>query len=269
MLKEAIELLNQLGFSSYEAKAYIGMLGKQPIGAYELAKRSGIPTSKIYETMNKLLRRDVVQFSSEDCADNPTYVALPPEDLMTRINQQVSEQTSALLPQLKTLSEPETPDFIWPVTDLAGLKSKVRGLIQSAQKSVLISLWPEELEWLQAELTEAKRNQIDVAMVHFGKPEKSIGATYHHPAEHTIYEEKGGRGLTVVVDSNQVVIASLGGDRGFSACWSKNAAFVTVAEDYIKHDVYITKVTKHLGHEVIARYGDDFEKLRNIFSPEA
>ena len=60
MQDQAVDILKQLGFSSYEAKAYIGLLEHQPVGAYELAKRTQIPTSKIYETINKLLNRDVI-----------------------------------------------------------------------------------------------------------------------------------------------------------------------------------------------------------------
>ena len=36
--------MQELGFSGYEAKAYIGILEGQPVGAYELAKRCGVPT---------------------------------------------------------------------------------------------------------------------------------------------------------------------------------------------------------------------------------
>ena len=78
MQDQALQLMQDLGFSSYEAKAYMGILKGQPVGAYELAKRSSIPTSKIYETLNKLLNKEVVQFAGSAEADNPTYVALSP-----------------------------------------------------------------------------------------------------------------------------------------------------------------------------------------------
>ena len=269
MLDQAIHLMQELGFSGYEAKAYIGTLEGQPVGAYELAKRSNVPTSKIYETLNKLLSKEVIQFAENNAADNPTYVALPPKDLIERINRQTTHKTSNLLPLLGNLQSSKTPDFIWPIATIGGLKEKSVGILQSAKKSVWLSCWPEELVWLETELNAAITRGVEVALVHFGTPNRSIGATYHHPVEKSLYSEKGGRGLTLVSDAEEVVIANLSADGSFDACWSKNSAFVTVAEDYVKHDVYITKVTKHLGAEVIARYGEDYQKLRNIYQPEA
>lgn len=269
MQDQAVDILKQLGFSGYEAKAYIGMLESQPVGAYELAKRTQIPTSKIYETINKLLNRDVIQFAEPDGAENPTYVALPPEDLTDRLNQQISQKTSTLLPLLRPIQQNKAPDLIWPISTLEILKEKVLGMIANANISILISCWPEELLWLGEALKVAEGRGPDIALVHFGKPQLSIGATYHHPAEKTLYSEKGGRGLTLVTDSSQVVIANIKANGEIDACWSRNNAFVTVAEDYVKHDVYITKVTKDLSTDVVARYGANYEKLRNIFDPEA
>ena len=269
MHDQAIDLMQQLGFGAYEAKAYIGIIEHQPVGAYELAKRSGVPSSKIYETINKLLNKEVAQFSNSDGADNPTYVALPPEDLARRINQQTSHKTKRLLPLLSNLQKATTPDFIWPIATQAALEEQAQAMIQSAQKSILVSCWPEKLSWLTPVLREAEQKDLNIALVHFGASDLVIGATYHHPVEKTLYEEKGGRGLTLVTDSAQVILANMSANGDFNACWSKNPAFVTVAEDYVKHDVYITKVTKHLNAEMTQRYGSEFEQLRNIYSPEA
>ncbi len=269
MHDQAIQLMQELGFSGYEAKAYIGILEGQPVGAYELAKRCGVPSSKIYETLNKLLKKDVAQFAADDVAENPTYVALPPQDLIQRINRQTSSKTTSLQGLLNGLQDSKTPDFIWPINSQTVLREKCSELIQSATDSILLSCWPEELGWLDNELKQAITRNVRVALVHFGEPNYIIGATYHHPVEKTLYAEKGGRGLTLVADSVEVITANLSENGEFDACWSKNPAFVTVAEDYVKHDVYITKVTKHLKSEMTERYGEQYELLRDIFSPEA
>ncbi|MDZ7685959.1 MAG: hypothetical protein U5O39_13890 [Gammaproteobacteria bacterium] len=44
---------------------------------------------------------------------------------------------------------------------------------------------------------------------------------------------------------------------------------MTVAEDYVKHDVYITKVTRFLNDEMKARFGAEYEKLRDVFDADA
>jgi sugar-specific transcriptional regulator TrmB len=269
MTAQALNLLQQLGFTSYESKAYIALMESQPSGAYDIAKRSGIPTSKVYETINKMLRRNVVRFSDENVADNPQYVALPPDALSEQLNQQIKHQTTELLPLLKALKTSQEPDFIWPLAKPGDLKEKSELLVQSAQKSVLVSCWKEELDWLAPVLLDAQARGLDIALVHFGIPAQTIGATYHHPVEQTLYNEKGGRGFTLVTDGKAVVIAHLNNNGLFDASWSRNRAFVTVAEDYIKHDVYITKVTRFLDEPLKTRFGTQYERLRNIFDSEA
>ena len=53
------KLLN-LGFSENEAKSYISLLEYSPVTAYEIAKRSNIPTSKIYEVISKLIEKEII-----------------------------------------------------------------------------------------------------------------------------------------------------------------------------------------------------------------
>jgi sugar-specific transcriptional regulator TrmB len=57
--------LVKLGFSEYEAKAYIALLGKNPVSGYELAKQSGVPRSMIYEVAGKLTARGAAMTCSK------------------------------------------------------------------------------------------------------------------------------------------------------------------------------------------------------------
>ncbi len=61
MLKELVELLSKMGFSSNIIKAYIELIrSKEPITAYELSKKSSIPLSKIYEVVGHLVSKGLV-----------------------------------------------------------------------------------------------------------------------------------------------------------------------------------------------------------------
>ncbi len=50
-------LLQQLGFSEYEARAYLALLQRNPLNGYELAKVSGIPRANVYAVLQKLDER--------------------------------------------------------------------------------------------------------------------------------------------------------------------------------------------------------------------
>ncbi|HIG42161.1 MAG TPA: TrmB family transcriptional regulator [Gammaproteobacteria bacterium] len=271
---KTIALIQQMGFTAYEAKAYLGLLSCQPASAYEVAKRSTVPTSKIYETLNKLVSKGVVQPTSSETKQSSGkrgqhYVALSPEDFSRQIQETALSQTRELLPLLELVHDSPGGDYIWPLTTRGQIVAKASEMIRQTRSSLLVSCWPEELSWLEQDLREAENQGAKIALVHFGPPTQTIGATYHHPVEKTLYEEKGGRGLTLVADSQVVLIANFRKIGSIDAAWSKTQAFVTVAEDYIKHDVYITKVTRFLNKEMLARFGANYEKLRDVFNAEA
>ncbi len=263
-----IERLGSLGFTINEAKAYTALLRCEPASAYEIAKQAGLPTSKIYETVSRLVERGVL-LPDEDDAGQLRYHAMPPADLMSSIRNRAISETERLLPELQKVGSSTPSNLIWPLQDEAQVKSRALNLITNASHTLLVSAWPEELQWSSLALKAAEARNVAVALVHFGQPKVSIGATYHHPAEQTLYAEKGGRGLTMVADGEEVVIANFQEDLSVDGAWSRNASFVTVAEDYVKHDVYITKVTRFLGSAVTERFGEDYSRLRDVFNPDA
>ena len=53
----AVELLQRVGLNKYEAEAYFALLADGPLTGYELGKRSSVPLSKSYETLERLTRR--------------------------------------------------------------------------------------------------------------------------------------------------------------------------------------------------------------------
>jgi len=79
-MDNAVRKLTQLGLSEYEAKAYMALLRENPLTAYEIAKNSGIPTSKIYEVIRKLENRRTIQVIHGE--RSKVFVPLPPEEFV-------------------------------------------------------------------------------------------------------------------------------------------------------------------------------------------
>ena len=50
--------------------------------------------------------------------------------------------------------------------------------------------------------------------------------------------------------------------------WSVNQGFVTLAEDYVKHDIYIMKIVSRFDDLLISRFGEKYKKLRDIYNDE-
>jgi sugar-specific transcriptional regulator TrmB len=145
---------------------------------------------------------------------------------------------------------------------------KVKQSIAGASKTVLVSIWAEEMTLIEDALREALQRGVSVVIVHFGSPKVKIGQIYPHPIEDTIYQEKGGRGLVVVIDSKEILAGTIFKHRKVEGVWSMNRGFVTLAEDYIKHDIYIMKIVKRFDRTLRERFGIKYAKLIDIFTDE-
>ena len=49
----AVDLLQRVGLNKYEAEAYLALLTDGPLTGYEFGKRSSVPLSKSYETLEQ------------------------------------------------------------------------------------------------------------------------------------------------------------------------------------------------------------------------
>ncbi len=59
MKENMLDILKNLNFTEYESKAYLALLQESPLTGYAVAKKSGVPRSKIYEVLESLVIREM------------------------------------------------------------------------------------------------------------------------------------------------------------------------------------------------------------------
>lgn len=255
-----------VGFSEYEAKAYLSLLSRRPATAYEIAKDSGLPTSKIYEVLGKLIDKGTISIIDE--GKTRKYVPLEPEEFLDRYKSMIEMRVDSLRGDLLAFRGKEDVSYIWNITQYEYLIDKGRRMIKSASGTLLASLWIEEMSLWEHDIKEAIARGVKVAMVHFGTSSSPIQQLYQHPIEDTIYQEKGGRGVVLIADGQEVLIGTVFSDSKVEGAWSANRGFVTLAEDYVKHDIYIMKIVKRFDGTLVERFGPRYVKLRDIYKDE-
>jgi sugar-specific transcriptional regulator TrmB len=266
MVVNTIPELMKFGFTEYEARAYTGLLKSHPATAYEIAKTAGLPTSKIYEVLSRLSEKGVV--IEIKINSKKRYSPLEPAEFIEIYRSRMKKALSGLKKQLSLVSQESHISYIWNISDYTDFIERARRMISSSKKKLLISTWKEEVGYLEDLLAEKEKNKIHIAIVHFGKPQISIGQVFPHPIEDTIYAEKGGRGFVLISDEQEAIMGTVGEDNSVEGAWSKNKGFVTLAEDYVKHDIYIMKIVKRFDQTLIERFGKNYVKLRDIFNDE-
>ncbi|MDH5510467.1 MAG: hypothetical protein OEZ32_08935 [Nitrospinota bacterium] len=260
-----VKLLASLGLSEYEARAYTALIAAQPASAYELAKRAGMPTSRIYQILAQLEEKGMAIPLAGKEERGRKFAASDPDEYLAAKKEEMARTTASLAPLLRQLAPSGEIGHVWPMATSDVVIARARKMLTTASDRALVSLWPDEYEHLQKELESALDRGLKVAVVHFGKPQTSIGATFHHPVERAIYREKGGRELILVVDGAEAMMATFMESGQVEGAWSRNRAFVSATEDFIRHDVYITKVTAIMGDLMREKFGDNYERLRDVF----
>jgi sugar-specific transcriptional regulator TrmB len=263
---EIITKLAGLGLAEYESKAYLSLLGKNPATPYEIAKSSGIPTSKIYEVLSRLTEKGFI--TSVEETNKKRYIPIDPDEMLQRQRASTNSLLDSLSRDLSEIRGSKAVSYIWNIAGYDYLLEKAVRMISAAQNTILLSAWKDDFPLLEPSLKQASRRKVRVAVVHFGTVKSPLKQLYSHPIEDTLYQEKGGRVLAVVTDSREVLIGSIFADSRVEGAWSTNSGFVAVTEDYIKHDIYIMKIVSRFDRQLVKKFGDKYSKLRDIYRDE-
>jgi sugar-specific transcriptional regulator TrmB len=261
---QIIEKLIKLGLSRYESLAYVSLLEVGPATAYETAKNAGLPTSKIYEVLAKLIEQGLALEMHEN--NRKRYTALEPQDFINKYRGEINRTINKLEKDLNGYKRHTNVSYIWNMDSYGDFIQISKEAINQCQKELLLSLWPQEAEEFSKDLEKAGKKGVYMASVFFGKENFNRGQVFHHPIEDTIYNEKGGRSFTLVADQNMAITATIGITDTFQGAWSRSDGFITLAKDYIKHDIYIMKIVSRFDRELIKTFGTEYKFLRDIFS---
>ncbi len=166
-VERVTEQLQRLGMSGYEAKAYVALISSEyPLNGYEVAKRSGVPRSTVYETLGKLVDRgaayEVKDTSKKPGGNSTAYVPLPPEHLLDRMSRHFEESVSDLRAALPAVAVPSEVHLIHNLTGRESILTRAADVVSQAQRDLFVSAWPEELDPIQPELEKAEERRTDI-----------------------------------------------------------------------------------------------------------
>ncbi len=245
-MSQIIERMQTLGFSQYEAKVYLALLQQPNVTGYELAKNSGVPASKIYAILNKLIAKEVVQAID---SEPKKYIPQPPDEILSRMRGDFLETVDLVSEKLEQLyKHGDTADeHIWNLTGRNSIMRKILDFLQEAQSSIFLSVWDEELDEMASQLKKAHERGVNISIVHFGQRVLGIGQEYRHGREHQIRIERGGRRIVLIIDDKKVILGHFSENGSSNAVWTSNKGMVLLAKDYIIHDIYTILMMRKFG----------------------
>jgi len=258
----AVASLQELGFSEYEAKAYIALLRENPATGYQVSKGSGVPRSMIYEVLAKLIARGSV-FTS--MAERTTlYAPMPPDELLDRLRHAFEEQLDLARHELAAVTRPQAMDYVWNIEGGENILSRAREMIESAEQQVHIGLLPATLPSLAPALQRTAQRGVDV-IVNTTAPVDLEGVrVIATPLVLDDVGQLGTQGLMLTVDGAQALVSQQLDAPNARAAWTANPLLAFVVEQHMRIDMVLPRFFELMGSQVLSVLD---EKDRALFAP--
>ena len=124
MATDVLDKLQKLGLTEYEARAYLGLLNDHMNSAAQLSKKSGVPRTRIYSTLESLEAKGWIRIYS---GVPLLFKAVDPRKVLEKIKKEQDEFLDIVRSELKAEAFEMKDKFIILKTDigLEGLKEEV------------------------------------------------------------------------------------------------------------------------------------------------
>jgi sugar-specific transcriptional regulator TrmB len=242
--------LQDLGFSEYEAKAYIALVQANPATGYQVSKESGVPRSMIYEVLNKLIARGAALSSM---AERTTlYAPVLPDELLDRLRHEFEQQLDSARRALAAIASPPRAEYVWNIEGGDNILAKARDMIESAETQVHIGLLPATLPGLQASLRRAIERGVEVIVNTTSSVEIPDARVVVTPLVLDDVGQLGTQGLMLTVDSAQALVSQQLDSPAAKGAWTANPLIAFVIEQHMRTDMVIPRLLDLLGNQALA-----------------
>lgn len=147
--------LTEIGLTRNEALAYQTLVreaSEAGLTGYEVAARSGIPRSAVYNVLRRLERAGGAFCTGEGPA---RYLPTRPGPFIEGMRERVNQRFHEAIDALEQLPPRATPEPVWVLSAYEDLMGRAEQLMRGSTHAIWCSLWPREASRLQAVLEDA------------------------------------------------------------------------------------------------------------------
>lgn len=231
----ATQSLKALGFSQYEASAYISLVAEHPVNGSQLSKISGIARSRIYDVLRSLNAKGYVLE-----VDSGTYVPLPPDELISRLENRFNARLQVFKDQITKISRKNDLEYVWNITGYDAVMEKAKQMIDNAGYEIYVRLFPQADRHLGSHLSAAAQKGVHIRYIAMGEIERKFEIQVTHPDHQHLERTIGGRSIEVIVDKKEALVGvfETGNEENSPINWTRNQRFIVANRDSLRHDFY-------------------------------
>jgi sugar-specific transcriptional regulator TrmB len=262
MIETIARKMTNLGFTQYEARAYVSLLQNFPATRYEISKRSGIPRSAIYDVIHRLEQFGAVNAIS---AKPEKYVPLPPDKFVELLENRYKSKIEEFYDSVSDMQVDLESENLWNITGYTNLILKAKEMISNAQNEIYLSTWNREIQELKTELKEAVNRGVKVVLFSFTKTAR-IGLVYSYGLEEKELEKAWDHKIILVRDREELLMGEANRQYPRKVAWTQNKAIVMIAANHIVLDItlYGSRAEVDVSEVVIENHPGELELIGRL-----
>jgi sugar-specific transcriptional regulator TrmB len=256
---DPIDKLVKIGFSEYEAKAYVALLRESPVTGYQLSKTSAVPRSMIYEVLGKLTARGAAMTLRK--GNSTQYAPVPAVEFLDQLRREHEELTISLKDDLATLASPTDLEYVWNIEGNENIMAKAIEMISQARSRIYLALLPATFQALRPTLEEAIGRGVRVVLYTTSELDlPGARVVVAHVSEETLGQARG-LGLILVIDGAEVLVGEWLTATQARASWTSSPLLVFIAEHHLRTDLYLPRILALLGDQALELIQEEDREL--------
>ena len=237
--------LQQIGFSQYEAQAYIALLKESPMNGYELAKASGIPRPNIYPVLQKLEERSVIM--RIDSTEGARYAPIEPRELISRLQRNYQRALESAGSALNEVAVNATIEDILNARGYPVLLEHARSVVTSANQRLLVGIWPEEAQNLSDALRQAEERGVQITTLCLKGCDHECHNCQGNIFRYPLAQSGENRWLVLIPDNKEVLAGEITPDQDALAIRTRQSMLVNLTAGYIQNSIALARILEDLG----------------------
>ncbi len=214
-----IKAFERMGFTRVEAEVYVYLVEHSPATGYAVAKAIGRTQGAAYKTLASLESRGAVEV---DGGRSRLCRAVPPRELLERLDRRFQEQKREATEALRTLQPAESDERIYRLTTTDQVYERCRAMLAACRRIAILDLFPKPLAVVRPDVQAAADRGVSVLLMAYEETDLRGVRVTPLPYGGDIDEYLPLQWISVFTDGQESLIAALSLDGGtvFQAVWT-------------------------------------------------
>lgn len=270
--------LGDLGFSAIETKIYVFLLRESPATGYRISHGIGKPTANTYKAITALQEKGALLI---DEGEKRLVRAVPPRELLARLERGFSKQCAEAEEMLSSLEEAKPDSRVWQLSSVPQVYERARSILAAAKEIVLADVFPDQLSELLDDFNAAADRGVRIYVITYAPVANARFKTVSRPSdlEHMAWP---GDQLNIVSDASEHLLSMFSRSTGavHQAIWSNSPYLSCLQHNNLSMEVAIKSLPEAEQNKVFDRkvVGDIFlsearppgleHMIRSVSSPD-